>query len=87
MESAVVLALPLILTGGLFSNANNMGLWIVWISYISPIRYGFDMLTRSQLYDMPVELHYITTFLDQKIGYWKCVGLTIGLMIVIHLML
>ena len=57
MESAVALALlfalPLILTSGLFSNANNMGLWIL----IPPIRYGFDMLTRSQLYDMPVELN------------------------------
>jgi ABC-type multidrug transport system permease subunit len=49
--SAVVpiILLPLILFSGFFKNRNDLPMWIGWIEYISPIKYGFIAFVENQV--------------------------------------
>jgi len=52
METATTVSsaftMPIILLGGFFANSNSFGWWIMWMQYFSPIKYGFEMMTRTQ---------------------------------------
>jgi hypothetical protein len=41
--SAVVpiILIPLVLFSGLFKNTGNIPVWLGWIQYISPLKYGY----------------------------------------------
>lgn len=51
-EDAVGMAplfiLPMVVFGGFFSNSGNFPVWISWLQYVSPIRYGFESLVRNE---------------------------------------
>ncbi len=36
-----IVLLPLILFSGFFVNSDTLPMWIGWIQYISPVKYGF----------------------------------------------
>ncbi|KAJ2824420.1 hypothetical protein FBU31_003999 [Coemansia sp. 'formosensis'] len=51
--SAVLVALPAVflpfmLFGGLFVNTGNSTVWLRWIQWISPIKYGYSAMMRNQ---------------------------------------
>ena len=37
-----IVLLPVILFSGFFKNIGNLPVWIGWIQYLSPIKYGFS---------------------------------------------
>ncbi|KAF1334185.1 Atp-binding protein, partial [Globisporangium splendens] len=41
-----VILLPFMLSGGLFLNADDAPKYLIWIQYISPIKYGFEGLVK-----------------------------------------
>lgn len=40
---APVLLLPLMMFSGLYNKLNSIAVWIGWLQYISPFRYGLHM--------------------------------------------
>lgn len=40
--------LPLMIFSGFFINADSIDPWFIWISYISPIRYGFIAMVKNE---------------------------------------
>jgi len=42
-----IILLPVILFSGFFKNRNNLPVWIGWIEYISPIKYGFISMMKN----------------------------------------
>jgi ABC-type multidrug transport system permease subunit len=45
--------MPIILFGGRLVNLNTVFVWLRWIQWLSPIRYGFEALAISQWNDDP----------------------------------
>ncbi|ETV71877.1 hypothetical protein H257_13012 [Aphanomyces astaci] len=43
----VLVALPLVIFGGLFINSNTTPVCFVWLEYLSPLKYGFRGLSRA----------------------------------------
>jgi ABC-type multidrug transport system permease subunit len=67
METASIVAplfaMPMVLFGGFFANGSNYPAYINWLQYVSPIRYGFEMMVRAQLSTDKEELEIMTKFL------------------------
>ena len=40
--------MPLIIFSGFFANSKNFYVWIGWIQYISPVKYAFEALSRTE---------------------------------------
>ena len=38
----VLFFMPLMLFAGFYSNRDNYAVWIGWIEYLSPFKYGFE---------------------------------------------
>jgi ABC-type multidrug transport system permease subunit len=45
---APVLIMPIILFSGFFSNVGTYPDWVMWIQYLSPIRYGLEAFTINE---------------------------------------
>eukprot|EP00357_Protocruzia_adherens_P032801 CAMPEP_0114988930 /NCGR_PEP_ID=MMETSP0216-20121206/9897_1 /TAXON_ID=223996 /ORGANISM="Protocruzia adherens, Strain Boccale" /LENGTH=607 /DNA_ID=CAMNT_0002351815 /DNA_START=171 /DNA_END=1994 /DNA_ORIENTATION=- len=45
---------PFLLTGGFFANVEDLGPWIAWVQYISPLRYSLEALARNEFEDRTV---------------------------------
>ncbi|RHY21695.1 hypothetical protein DYB32_009731, partial [Aphanomyces invadans] len=43
----VLVALPMVIFGGLFINSNTTPVYFVWLEYLSPLKYGFRGLSRA----------------------------------------
>ena len=48
---APVLLLPLMMFSGMYNKLNSIPVWISWLQYISPFRYGLHMLLLNQYHD------------------------------------
>jgi ABC-type multidrug transport system permease subunit len=44
-----IVLLPFFLFSGLFKNTGNIPVWIGWIQYISPIKYGFSSWVQNEV--------------------------------------
>ena len=89
MQSASVFGsmftLPMIMFGGFYANGNTYGPWIGWLQYLSPIRYGFEMMVRSQLaHDSALEKK-LTGQLGLTLGYWWCFFFLLMLILVFRI--
>jgi ABC-type transport system involved in multi-copper enzyme maturation permease subunit len=75
-----VVIMPIILFGGLISNLDSMYVWLSWIQYLSPIRYGFEIMIRNEFEDrletLPVDP---IDDLGMNIGLTNCVIVLIAL--------
>jgi ATP-binding cassette, subfamily G (WHITE), eye pigment precursor transporter len=45
--------MPMVLFGGFMSNVSNLPVWIGWMQYLSPIRYAFEIMVRTQTANLP----------------------------------
>lgn len=43
----IIALLPLVMFSGFFKNSNNLPVWVGWIQYISPFKYGFSALVQN----------------------------------------
>jgi len=46
--------LPLMIVGGYYANADDLGPWISWLQYFSPLRYAFEAMVRNEFEDRRV---------------------------------
>lgn len=54
----LVLILPFVLLGGLLINSDDCPDYLIWILYVSPIKYGFEALMKlfwTQIADIPCD--------------------------------
>jgi ABC-type multidrug transport system permease subunit len=45
---APLFVLPQVVFGGFFSNSGNYPVWISWLQYLSPVRYGLEAIIISE---------------------------------------
>jgi hypothetical protein len=64
--------MPIFVFGGLLINLSAANALISWMQWFSPIRYGFEMIVRAQLYNDPDQLALITQRFGLTLGYWWC---------------
>lgn len=77
MEQATAISslitLPSILFGGLFVNTSTVFAALSWIQWLSPIRYGFEMLCIAEFKPRGLEYLYQDYLgFGNKPGYWVC---------------
>jgi ABC-type multidrug transport system permease subunit len=48
---APALLLPLMMFSGMYNKLSSIPVWISWLQYISPFRYGLHMLLLNQYHD------------------------------------
>ena len=70
-----IILLPFILFSGFFKNNSDIPMWIGWIQYISPIKYGFIVFTLSEVEGKPS----LVNLLDFDVGLWASVFILLGL--------
>jgi len=78
--------MPVILFGGMFMNNSNLGAWLSWVQYLSPIKYCAEALLWNEFnYDPYNVRDGLMTFLGYKLSYWKAVGILIGLSVIFRI--
>jgi ABC-type multidrug transport system permease subunit len=71
---APLLLLPLTLFGGLFVNPDTTFVWLSWIQWISPVRYGFECFCITEWGNTPNKLIYeVLLGFGTRVGYWDCI--------------
>lgn len=79
-----IIMLPLTVLGGFFTNTGSVVVWIAWLQYVSPVRYGFEAalsneFSRREVVFNPVE------FLGFGLGYAATMFILLGISIVMRL--
>eukprot|EP00347_Sterkiella_histriomuscorum_P019137 403342807 len=86
-QVAPQLIVPLNIVGGFYTNVKLLPIYIKWLQYLSPIRYGLESILQIQFkdaqnsdsadeYDSDILL-----FMDYKLGYGTCIGALICLIV------
>lgn len=44
-----VVILPFVLFSGFYKNRNDLPVWLFWLEYLSPLKYGFISFIRNEL--------------------------------------
>ena len=69
---APILLIPLIFFGGLFTNVGDILIFLRWIPYISPVRYAFEALVRSEYEGSDINPNPIDTY-NLDYGMTACI--------------
>jgi ABC-type multidrug transport system permease subunit len=51
-----VALLPLMMFSGIYNKINDIPAWIAWMQYISPFRYGLQMILVNQYEDLVIHI-------------------------------
>lgn len=78
---APLIFVPFTMVGGLFKNMAQLPDWIVWLQYISPIKYGFIALTRNELENRDSPMDQLGLDMD----LWPALGTLLGISLVIRI--
>ena len=81
---APVLAMPLILVGGLYVNSGTMPVYLRVIQQISPVFYSFSAIANNE-WAMNTEQSGFYSFLALELTYWECILRFIGLALLLHI--
>ena len=80
VEVAPLVFVPLLLFSGFTQNSDSVPKWLIWVMYLSPMRYMFEWCIRSQFENVNDE--YIET-LNFNLGYGPIVAIAVGYMLVL----
>lgn len=71
---APVIVMPMVLFGGYFSNSSNYPVWISWLQWLSPVRYGHEALCLNEFENRVYGENDIdlVEFLGYDLGIWRC---------------
>lgn len=76
----VFMMLFMLLGSGILINLGSLRAWLVWLQYISVIRYNIEILLRAISNNFPhlAQALLLDTF-NYNLGYAKCFGINIGI--------
>ncbi|TPX40845.1 hypothetical protein SeMB42_g05847, partial [Synchytrium endobioticum] len=93
LAATPVILMPLMLFSGLFANLDTIPVWLRWIQYISPIKYGFEGMVKNeytgiQLYcqgPLPVDgkVCIAEQGMDDGLEIWACALILIAMVVVL----
>ncbi|TPX35846.1 hypothetical protein SeLEV6574_g08132 [Synchytrium endobioticum] len=93
LAAAPVILMPLMLFSGLFANLDTIPVWLRWIQYISPMKYGFEGMVKNeysgiQLYcqgPLPVDgtVCIAEQGMDDALEIWACALIMIAMVVVL----
>lgn len=91
-ESAVMAAplivMPLVLFAGQFSNTDTMPEWIGWIQWLSPIRYGLEVMIRNEFEGKLIDgrLDVVDYYGYRELNVEQCMFILLGLVLAFRLL-
>lgn len=70
----------MLLGSGILINLSTLRAWLVWLEYISVIRYNIEIILRAIVnnFDPLTQAILLDTF-DYNLGYAKCFGINIAI--------
>jgi hypothetical protein len=79
--------MPLIVFGGLMVNVGSIPVWITWLQWLSPIRYGIEIFLRNELEDItfPANMSPLDQF-DFNVGMQNCIVYLVILTVVTRIL-
>ncbi len=72
VSMAPLIQMPMVAFAGFFSNSGKLPVWISWVQYLSPIRYGLEGIITNEFDPENTGLEDFLIFLGYKLGLWKC---------------
>jgi len=83
---APILQMPFMLFSGFYANLNSIAKWLVWIKWLSPIRYGLEAMMLNE-YRVVNETEYdINGALAFDFGMWNCIILLIAIAVICRIL-
>lgn len=76
--------IPVLLFAGFFINSDSIPIWIRWIQWISPMRFGFEAMVWNEYTDSELGSDTIDR-LNFRLGKWESWGILIGLAVFLRL--
>lgn len=58
MQAGPAFLLPLMVFSGFYVNLSGLGWWFRWISYISPVRYGYGAVIKNEMDGLTFDLRF-----------------------------
>ncbi|CDW73845.1 abc transporter family protein [Stylonychia lemnae] len=80
---APLFVLPQVIFGGFFANSGNYPVWIGWLQYLSPLRYGQEALIINEFLPRTYKSNEINLvdYLKYDLGMTKCLVIMLALII------
>jgi len=76
--------MPMTLFGGFIVNSNGYHVYVNWLQYLSPVRYGFEVVVRAQVRD-EVAGEAVLAFLGLDVGFWQSIFILSMLIILLRI--
>ena len=55
LAATPAITIPLMLLAGFFVDLSTLPTWFSWLAYLSPFKYGFEMLSVNEFAGLPIE--------------------------------
>lgn len=76
--------MPMVAFAGFFSNSGKLPVWITWVQYISPIRYGLEGIVTNEFDPENTGENEFVKFLGYKMGLWRCLVMLAAMTIILR---
>ncbi len=82
-----IFMMPMILFSGYFANIGNYPDWMMWLQYLSPIRYGLESYVRNEFGKRNYQpgQENMVVVLAYNIGLWQCLVIMAGFAIALRI--
>ena len=74
VQVAPMIVLPLVLFAGFFTNIASYPGWVMWIQYLSPMRYGLEAFVQNEFLHRTytADEMSLVDILAYDMGLWQC---------------
>lgn len=79
-----ICVLPFVLFSGFFKNREDLPVWLGWLEYLSPIKYGYIVLIRNELHEES-EQGFVDS-LNFELELWTAAYILIGLCVALRML-
>ena len=76
---APILMMPFMLFGGFYANLNSLPGWLVWLKWLSPIKYASEALLWNEYKNSPPGEYDLIGALGLNFGLWPAIGCNLAI--------
>ncbi|KAI9340034.1 P-loop containing nucleoside triphosphate hydrolase protein [Zopfochytrium polystomum] len=81
LQVTPIILLPMMLFAGFFVNLSLVPIWLRWLQFVSPMKYGFQAAVRSQFENTPDGDVIIGQVISDALSVKACCGLLVAMMV------
>jgi ABC-type multidrug transport system permease subunit len=83
---APILMMPFMLFGGFYANLNTIPDWLVWVKWLSPLKYASEAIIRNEYQTLQPGDFDVVTQLQFTFGLWNCIYCLLGIALACRLL-